>query len=151
MITLTINKEEYKIRNLFEEITIEELDKITSIMTKGENEIHTRVDILELLGIPREVTERLRVKDFLEVTDLLLLDDIKEPKTKFMGYKVNLNPPAKVVIDIEKVLSTESKEKNVLILSLLFTGKIDNEFIKEMNKEKASDYLALLKEVEGLK
>lgn len=152
MIAVTINDKKYQVRNLFDEITIEEFDKIQHIMVKGENEIHTRLKIIEVVGdIPLNILFNLSVSNFLQISDNLFIDGNYTAKNKYLDYKLKKDISAGNLIKIEKIIKSDSDEKNSLILSVLFTGDIDNEFIKGIKKEKASDFIGLITQLEILK
>lgn len=155
MINLTLNEKKYQIKNRYDEITVKEFDKLQNIIIEKGNEIGIRLNFISFLGdIPIEELEQLSVKDFIFISDHLFIEDLNEYENKIelenkkiFVYEGNVDLKVKQVQDIEKIIKSDSNEKNALILSIVFYNEYTADNFNIINNTIVAPYLYLIKNV----
>jgi len=144
MIRINLEGSEFKLRNLWSEITLGELEQIHSLL-KGNSFISNWKRIINLLSSwPESEMAKWNTKDFVKLTDLILpLDDIKLQngiQTLSIGERRFIYEPnkmtARVGRDIQKAYFNEDHFS--LIMSTVFKEIGNSNSDWETIKERAS-------------
>lgn len=155
MIKLTLNEKEYQIKNRYDEITVAEFDKLQNIIIEKVNEIQIRLNFISFLGnIPIEELEQLSIKDFIYISDHLFIEDLNEYENKIeldnkkiFVFEGNVDLKVKQIQNIEKIIKSDSNEKNALILSIVFYNEYTPDNFNLINNTIVAPYLYLIKNV----
>lgn len=160
MINLTLNSTVYPIKNRFDEITVKDFDFIINLSKSGNNEIEIRRQLLKAFSdLTDEMIDSLSVKSFEEVTSYLFTDGTEYTPTakKVLGYSLPINSKGQIDLsvktmkDLEKIMKSDSDEKTLMILVSIYNqGEYDGKLYDEISKDKASDYLWLVKDLEKI-
>jgi hypothetical protein len=146
MINLTVDNRVIKIKNTYDEITVDEYDKILNLMMSGEGEIWIRREILKVLSeLNDEDLDGMALGTFEEVTSYILIDDINQyPKTDIWRGRRIKKLSVKVYNKIENILSSDIDNKTSMVLLALYSDEYDNDLYNEIKSEKISEFIHII-------
>lgn len=147
MIKLTISKEEYQIKNRFDEVTVKELDMAIYLLSKATTILDWIDVVAELSDCPKEKLENIRVGDFRSILNNMFIDKDEYPqKLEYGKYKIRtkdnkLDLTGKQIKQLQSCMGADNIDKTGMTLAILFKGDYDEDLFKEIQKEKASEFI----------
>lgn len=147
MIKLTINKEEYQIKNRFDEVTVKELDMAIYLLSKATTILDWIDVVAELSDCPKEKLENIRVGDFRSILNNMFIDKDEYPqKLEYGKYKIRtkdnkLDLTGKQIKQLQSCMGADNIDKTGMTLAILFKGDYDEDLFKEIQKELASEFI----------
>lgn len=147
MIKLTISKEEYQIKNRFDEVTVKELDMAIYLLSKATTILDWIDVVAELSDCPKEKLENIRVGDFRSILNNMFIDKNEYPqKLEYGKYKIRtkdnkLDLTGKQIKQLQSCMGADNIDKTGMTLAILFKGDYDEDLFKEIQKEKASEFI----------
>lgn len=147
MIKLTINKEEYQIKNRFDEVTVKELDMAIYLLSKATTILDWIDVVAELSDCPKEKLENIRVGDFRSILNNMFIDKDEYPqKLEYGKYKIRtkdnkLDLTGKQIKQLQSCMGADNIDKTGMTLAILFKGDYDEDLFKEIQEELASEFI----------
>lgn len=150
MIKLTFEDKKINLKNRFDEITLQEFDRIVNMISKNPG-VSSLVDIIESFCEDEIDLREFTLGTYIEILENFLVEDVNQYPVlfKFDDKKIKikdgqLDLTGKQVSQLEKIYKSDIEDKSSMIISVLFCGEFDEDFFKIIRKETSSKFIPLI-------